>query len=560
MQKQEISLRKRLNMMVIFVGVMLSLFLAIFFFHTFHNVYSSTETRISEVTNRIVSDMDHTFSTIDQTTASISSLSETKQLLDIQDPFLYTYTANHIRDILDSIYEFDGLVEHILLFDTNGMYSQLRGNLKETMSSSLYESLQTADSFEHNIFKLDDKFFIAYKSSILVDSEKMSYLIFLIDCTELSNIFQNYGVHEDFLITMEIHDMIIADNHSLSAPIGTSFLYEKEDIYIKHQIGSTPYYITISNVSVIRSTFLSFLWIIIIGIVILIGIILYVYRFLQKTFFEPMFSLIDSAARVGIVTQKLDYTGQPEFDKLVDQVNGMLVNIEENNSQLLEMQAHMQRAELETQKTVMISLKKQISAHFTVNTINVIKRLYELGEHEKSREMCDGLAFILRYANDAEDMIPCMDEIFVLEKYLQIMHIRYPDRFVTVYDIADDIYDELLPRMLLQPIVENAIVYGFVSDKQGELTIRACVDGNNLVFSIIDNGAGMTLSQLSVLRENLKHAPSQAVDDAGLNHIALLNIQKRVVSMFGREYGLVVDSVVGTGTEVKLVLPTIGSV
>ena len=84
-----------------------------------------------------------------------------------------------------------------------------------------------------------------------------------------------------------------------------------------------------------------------------------------------------------------------------------------------------------------------------------------MGENEKAGLLCDGLSFLLRYANAGDSYISGMEEFFVLEKYVEIMEIRYPDRFTAEIEMEDALEGVELPRMLLQPIVENSILHGW---------------------------------------------------------------------------------------------------
>ncbi|MBP3268175.1 MAG: histidine kinase, partial [Ruminococcus sp.] len=131
-----------------------------------------------------------------------------------------------------------------------------------------------------------------------------------------------------------------------------------------------------------------------------------------------------------------------------------------------------QRAALDRETTRGILLQKQINAHFTVNTLNSLRALINKGDIEAATRICDELSTLLRYANEGDEYISLMDEFYMLEQYIEIMQMRYPEHIDALVEF-DDIYEELMiPRMLLQPIVENAIVHG-LQKKDGTLRISA---------------------------------------------------------------------------------------
>ncbi len=211
--------------------------------------------------------------------------------------------------------------------------------------------------------------------------------------------------------------------------------------------------------------------------------------------------------------------------------------------------------EIQRQKALIVSLKKQINAHFTVNVIYNIKLLAEREETEKVAQMCDGLAYLLRYANAGDEYISGMEELFVVQRYISIMEIRYHNKFTADFTIDDRLDGVLIPRMLVQPIVENAIVHGFKDmEAGGVLRVRAELEPDGILIEVADNGCGMGPEEVAALRVSLKKARSTGEDADGLSHVALKNIERRVEAYYGKGCGLHVQSTKGVGTVVTLKL------
>ena len=213
--------------------------------------------------------------------------------------------------------------------------------------------------------------------------------------------------------------------------------------------------------------------------------------------------------------------------------------------------------ELIRERTEKYLLKKQINAHFTVNTLNVIRALIYKGDKQEASDTCDELARLLRYANAGEDRILLSEELYTLEQYLKIMCTRYKGMIETEMD-EDDLYEEVyVPRMLLQPIMENAITHGLAGSK-GKIRICADVTGEDLFIKISDDGKGMNREKLSEVKRTIAEADNMEINEPKeLSHISLQNIERRIKTECGDKYGLKIESEPGGGTEVTVHLPLV---
>ena len=153
-----------------------------------------------------------------------------------------------------------------------------------------------------------------------------------------------------------------------------------------------------------------------------------------------------------------------------------------------------------------------------------------------------------------------MEELFILQKYLTIMQIRYQGKFqVAIYwdDCLDGIF---MPRMRIQPVIENAIVHGFqfMSDG-GMLTISSELTEKEIVIRVSDNGCGMRKETRQSLVDCLVQVKKEEEMPRGLEHVALINIAKRISTYGNTRYGVTVESEEGAGTSIILRLPALFS-
>ncbi|MDL2237651.1 histidine kinase [Christensenellaceae bacterium OttesenSCG-928-K19] len=235
----------------------------------------------------------------------------------------------------------------------------------------------------------------------------------------------------------------------------------------------------------------------------------------------------------------------------------MLARLDERSNALLHSQSKLQNAEIERQAALIVSLKKQINAHFVVNILNIIKTLSEKGETEKAALMSDSLSHLLRYSNAEDEFISGLEELLVLEKYVTMMEIRYRDRFAAEFDWSDRLVHAEFPRMLVQPLIENAIVHGFADTREaGRLLIKGQMNGDNVQVTIEDNGGGMEENELKRLQTDISEERHEGWNVGGVEHIALLNIVRRLNSYYGSNGTLQIQSKAGEGTTVTISFPS----
>lgn len=552
------SLKNKIYLTLLLLGLTVLLCWVIFFLRIKASIDETNRQLISQVSERVMDTLESTFLNIEHVSLALSASNEAKALIGEKQPLVYHEKAHALRSILDTIYQPDGLTDDILIYSIDGTFCRLRGELGNTAASRVYSLISPTTMPQHIAVTLEREPYIGYVTGVYQDEAPIGYLVCLMKSAQLQKLFSLYDASETLQIGLAANGELVAANHGQSGK-AVDQVYTPDKTGSICKIGLTPFQaVVVDNGASLKATLQSFFLSAAITILLLIAMFLLFYRSMNRLFFGPMLSIIANARQIGTNTEQetLQPTGQEDFDLLITQINSMISRLEENSQTLYQMQYQMQNAEIDRQKAIVVSLKKQINAHFLVNTLNVIKRLNETGKNETAAEMCDGLAGLLRYANGAEEYIDALEEISVIQKYVDIMTIRYPGRFTVDYDIDDALDDIRLPRMLIQPLIENAITHGVLGCREaGTINIRAVAERGCLLVCVSDNGSGMSPSQLQKLRGRIASAGNTDWSDQGLSHIALPNIQKRVIAMFGEGYGLSINSSPGMGTAVALTLP-----
>ena len=207
------------------------------------------------------------------------------------------------------------------------------------------------------------------------------------------------------------------------------------------------------------------------------------------------------------------------------------------------------------EKTQLRSLRSHINPHFLFNTLNAISMQISAGEEGADRAvaMIGWLSELLRYSLAREDAVPLSTELFQTRNYLNLLLARYDQEFTVSLDAQPGLDACLVPRLCLQPLIENAVFHGVtpLEERQGVIGIDIRREEDELLIRVRDNGAGMSPENLERLRGQLNHLPSELPE----RHIGLLNVAMRLHLMYPAAPPVQVDSVLGEYTCFTLRIP-----
>lgn len=455
-------------------------------------------------------------------------------LFEQEDNLDFHRAAAAAEDRLQELARGKNFLSSIILCQTDGFFYRLHGTISNTGVERLLYLVQKQEE-DYICARLDNENYIGYIARL---DNGTGSVVMLMKEAEIERMLESSG-RGSMQFVLAAGDRIVASSEKISGEKSLADLKAAADHTKTEQVGYTPFQLWVFYAA--DDTQISMLFLI--AMALMAFILAYIMRiflqFWQKNFFSPIQSVISEVETYGGVKGKmLPLTGQEHIDGLIHGINDMATRIETRD------------------KALIISLKKQINAHFIFNVINIIKALSEKGESEKAGEMCNGLSLLLRYANEGESYIDGMEEFFMLENYVDIMKIRYPNRFEAEIDMEDYLEEIRLPRMLLQPLVENSIVHGFIGGgKNGTVHVYAVQEAEKICFIVEDDGCGISQEALDELREELTEVSFSEPEIEGLSHVALLNIERRIQSYFGAAYGLTVFSEEGKGTKVVVTLP-----
>lgn len=249
--------------------------------------------------------------------------------------------------------------------------------------------------------------------------------------------------------------------------------------------------------------------------------------------------------------ETLQISNQNELEQIARGLNEMLRTQRAMAEENLRNRERVFETELAQKESEIQALAHQVNPHFLYNTLDCMRGMAMARGMDDLEQMIFSLACVFRYVIRAGDFVQLREEIQSIRSYMDIIRIRHNGRIDVRYELEEDALDCLIPKMILQPVVENAILYGMEPVKRkGFIEIRAWADGDALYLQVRDEGKGMEPQALEQLLRDLESAGAHATEIR--DSIGLRNIQRRLRLLYDESCGLTVSSEPGKGTRVTL--------
>lgn len=301
-----------------------------------------------------------------------------------------------------------------------------------------------------------------------------------------------------------------------------------------------------SSIDNIRDQMIVMIFVLLLITVFLFFVINAMVRALLKKFYETM--KVIRQVQKNDMNVRVQNLGTDEMGELGIQINKMLDRI-----QLL-MEENINR-EVLVKNTEIKALQNQINAHFIYNVLESVKMMAEIDEEYEISDAVTALGELLRYSMKwGSGNVTIRQEVEYIRNYIRLMNLRYDFVITLSMKIPDHIYEQEIPKMSLQPIVENAIIHGIEElDEDAVISIKVLEREDDFDIEITDSGKGMNEEQLELLHKKL--LGEVEVSGGSGNGIGLKNVQDRIHMQFGAEYGLQFAAMEGCYTKVIIRLP-----
>lgn len=262
----------------------------------------------------------------------------------------------------------------------------------------------------------------------------------------------------------------------------------------------------------------------------------------SRQLFRPIRSLNSAMAAVegGDLDIRVSVSGTDELSQLTGRFNRMAERLKANLADSIRQQQELGDAQIRM-------MQAQLNPHFLYNTLDTLKWMGKIHHIPEVATISADLADILRRSISADEFVPLAEELRLLERYVEIQKIRFAGKFDFRTEIDGGVLDVPVPKLMLQPLVENAIIHGFEDGTPGEITVAAARAGDELFLTVSDNGCGMSPESLRRFREQT--APTD-------RHLGLYNVDAILRLHYGADHGLkFLPPPGGRGTRIRITIP-----
>lgn len=365
------------------------------------------------------------------------------------------------------------------------------------------------------------------------------------------------GIPFNVVVADKYNNIAITTNESFKDQLGkikkevkNSLGYsviDKEKYYVnkKEIYYSNIILYTLSTTSYIIDNFIGGLIFLTIFFIVVFILMYYEAKVIAEKKTEAIREIIKAIENVkmGNLETRLNVNSNDEFKIIANSYNQMLLNIKK----LIEINKE------ETANSILLEIKQlesQFNPHFLFNTLEMLRYTIK-SDISMANKIIINISSLLRFSieNRSSEVFLKTDMIYT-KNYLDIQKYRFGEKFEYNIEIENNLENVYIPKLIIQPIIENAIKHGYTQINKMTIYIKVKSQNDRLLITVYNNGKGMTKEILNEIKERLKIKNSEIK-----NHLGIYNIFRRVQLMYGKEYGIRILSNVKKGTSVRVVLP-----
>lgn len=533
-----------------------SIVIVLFFIFTIINGRISLTQKTMEAANSISTSMSEVYRQYDK---EINRMA--------RSPVVLNYLTTHLGSdkVYSEFYDFNNRQQVKSIFhlvDTNGIFrassesadalynSFAFGNLINRISQRPDETLAEMNSFRYTH---DRDTSYTFGKAIIKDKRTIGYLVYQLYESDMQKLLFKQN-NEIAMITDEHHSIIATTSNVTKGSLnkfspelnaqGQALLNGGAYYMYASRIPGTPIeVITLNSYKSEKYTYYT-VSVFILAVSLLLWLIIhFLSNKMSARNSESIDKLILALAqlREGNFNGYVDIQTNDEFEILGDEYNVMLDRLKElmdKNKELSEL-----RTIIEVKQ-----LQSQFHPHFIFNVLETLRYAIKIDANQ-AQEIVMLLSRLLRYSIGNDRSVQLKDDMSYVRDYLKLQQIRFNERLEYRVTIAEETYPIYVPKLVLQPIIENAIKYGYQHQSHVLIDIRIQLADGKLLLEVCDNGPGMDEQSLQELRRMLD-SPHNTTP-----HIGLYNVHRRLVLLYGEEAGIHINSTQGQGTCVTLTIP-----
>lgn len=536
-------------------------------------ITSTTKKMVDDYTNTIVaqgvSSIDKMMTGAQQVAYHFSYGSLIEDYLQPEDNYqlysMWDYQKNMVRTAVET----NPNIFDIAFFRTDGYIRYQFRNSDLEMRSTLdkYESILLEDDISaHFICMIGSKGLdvripayvqpIYHTSSPANMGKLIGVCVVMLHPDMLSEVFVDIPTNDNsaFFLIDTVGTVVSSteENHS-----DVSLLMEKSTV-ITHEIGSTGWKLVCdvdTQSAVANYRFFS-------SFALTIAILMFLFIiFLLQTFNQnivsPIYKLHKEIETVisRNFRNRINMPYNNEIGSIAKAINMMIDRQSHTTNQMLVTQQRLYEAQLEVTQNELLALENQVNPHFLLNTLQCICGIAVETNSPMIVDITSNLAEIFNYSLRAQDEVTLGDELRCIRQYLSIIDIRFDNAIKWEADFTPELLDQKIAKMVLQPLVENAVYHGLERKGSGHLSIRALHENEIIKIIIQDDGVGISPDKLSEIHEVLSDKDLMHQESIQHKRIGLANTCWRLKMMFDDNYGITLSSTPGSGTITEITIP-----
>ncbi|NLN65093.1 MAG: sensor histidine kinase [Clostridiaceae bacterium] len=526
-------------------------------------IIRGTLTYQTEKTNR--DDNSVMVNDVETTISSYMQLAE--ELADQQDIFIGQMDAETRAKIFEGIYSLANLLDrraslYVLDQDLAPVISATK-KLPEFMDGVNYKNWGIFRMMNQNpedvALKLDNSedendYRLVIGKSVATDNEIHGYVLFVMDNlqfqTSIAALSSNTVITDTYgwvYVTNNYQFLNTMNRFDLNATPPYTYINSSNG---KVYVTSTPIFdgrLIIHSISALEgqvAIFRYILFILLFVFTLLILIVLFSSKKIAARKTRDLYIILDAFERIraGDLNTYVYVSGNDEFAAVSESWNLMLDSLKkqiETNREMASLVATAQRRQLTS----------QFNPHFLYNTLENIRFMCKM-DPKSAERMVFNLSTLLHYSiGNIGEEVSLKEDMDYTENYFSILKYRFGQTFRYEIDIPEQLDACIIPKLILQPLIENSIKHGFTDRTCLTVIIAARIEQDKLILTCEDDGAGMDPKNLNAIRDLLRNSTNKT------NHSGLFNIHRRVQLRYGDEYGVNIESKEGVGTILTVTLP-----
>lgn len=477
----------------------------------------------------------------------------------------FNYSMVPVQDILSAaFYMKEGNVTYmkddVVLEKTDVMASEWYQEAladKNMVKIGYYNTKVTVSSAGANAFTL----VAGLAPGIDVDRDEHVEMVALFVTSQVGNLIRDYDREGSLgsTVILDKHQKILFDRGE-TAGLLTDEISMEENAVTYYKVKGREYVCVVSVepmtgcriASVVASGTLTRAFnrtamVIVCVMVVLFTLFYFFSSYFLRNIIEPIHNTVEGMQKVeeGSLEVHIEPAGQAELRTMIHSFNRMTRRLKRLMEDNEEQQKRKHEAEIR-------ALQSQINPHFLVNALSSIKFIAQVSKFDSIAKMAEALIKILSCSfRSSTGFYLLKEELDVLDSFIYLMKIRYSDGFDIRYEVEEDCLDCLVPRLILQPVVENSIVHGFdeMVEEIGQIVVSARVENGFLLITIKDNGKGVTKEEMDAILSG------NEVGDKDHLSVGVSNVNGRLVLNYGKDCELKMESETGAYTRTILRLP-----